>query len=149
MPRSHFLPQVSLVITTESQYLLHKPEIAGNVLRPVFPTGNLMPGESLREGALRVAREQTGWEITLTDVLSIHYLGGPIFFNFWAHAPATPQDTLPDSRLIWVSRDRLAALVANDTEENRSFGSPGSLEKAREVLFDQRFPLKILAPFHE
>lgn len=69
---------VACVIEQNGRYLMveERDKRSG---RMVFnqPAGHLDQGETLQQAALRETREETGWEITLTGVLSIALYPSP------------------------------------------------------------------------
>ncbi|MFF5178464.1 NUDIX hydrolase [Micromonospora sp. NPDC000316] len=72
--------------------------------RYALPGGRLRPAESPVRAALRDIRAETGWEITLVDLVGVYHLSGPT-----ANAPAGRAGPLPDI-LVHVFRARAAEI---------------------------------------
>lgn len=138
---------VACVVPRDGRFLLVEENIRGKrVLNQ--PAGHLEPGETLLAAALRETREETGWDVTLTDFIGVYqWTNGDAdrhFLRFAFAATATmhyPEQSLDTGieRVIWLSRDEIAAT------QNR-LRSPMVLRNVDDWIAGKRLPLDAVVP---
>jgi len=146
-PRSNAIwrPDVTVacIVPRDGKFLLVEENVRGSrVLNQ--PAGHLEPDESLPAAALRETREETGWDVSLTHLVSIYQwandAGGFLCFTFAAepvrHDPARPLDT-GIVRAVWMTRVEIAAA--------QNLRSPMVLRGVDDYLAGKRSELASLA----
>src|SRR3989304_3414630 len=109
-----------------------------------FPSGKVHLGENLIEAAKREALEETGYEIEITDLISIYHYSwddGPgitIRFNFLGRLKKSTQESLADDVLSisWKTRSEMRNLI----KENR-VRFAGTARMIKEVLSNKKCSL--------
>ncbi len=97
---------------------IRKPGYPPGIFRA--PSGGVEPGETVDDGALREAREETGLEIRLGRYVfraRARFTRGPesvdwvshVFAADWVSGEIAPVDTGEIVEAFWVSRDEMAA----------------------------------------
>jgi 8-oxo-dGTP pyrophosphatase MutT (NUDIX family) len=137
---------VASIVERDGRFLLVEERIAGE-LRINQPAGHWEEGETLIDGAVREALEETGWDVEPTAVLGVYHYDPPglgygfLRIAFVANAlrerPDHPLDTGIE-RALWLSRDEIAACAS-------SHRSPMVLRCVDDYLAGQRYPLSMLA----
>ena len=119
---------VATVVARDGQLLMVEERVSGQLVLNQ-PAGHLEPDESLAEAALRETREETGWDVRLTDFVGAYQWKAPslngnpgrhyLRFAFAAEA----LDEIPGARLdegivraLWLAPAELQAL----SERHRS-----------------------------
>lgn len=111
---------VATIVPKDDRYLLVEEDIRGRLLLNQ-PAGHLEPGESLAAAAVRETREETGWDVELECLVSIHQWVNSeldrhfLRFTFAArplhHHAELPLDTGINAA-VWMSRAEIAAASA-------------------------------------
>lgn len=136
---------VATIVPKDGRYLLVEEDIRGRLLLNQ-PAGHLEPGESLAAAATRETREETGWEVELECLVSIHQWVNPeldrhfLRFTFAArplrHHPQQPLDHGIHAA-VWMTRAEIAAATPR-------LRSPLILASIDAWLGGQRLPLSPL-----
>lgn len=108
---------VATIVEREDRFLMVEESIRGRLLLNQ-PAGHLEPDETLTEAARRETFEESGWEVTLTALLSIQQWNCPesarqfVRFCFAGdtlrHHPETTLD-VGVVRALWLTRDEVVA----------------------------------------
>lgn len=108
---------VATIVPRDDRYLLVEEDVRGQRLLNQ-PAGHLEPGESLAAAACRETREETGWDVELDCLVSVHQWLNPdsnrqfLRFTFAArplhHHAAQPLDTGIYAAL-WMTRGEIEA----------------------------------------
>jgi 8-oxo-dGTP pyrophosphatase MutT (NUDIX family) len=114
---------------------------------PVFnqPAGHLNQGESLIAAAVRETREETGWEVSITDYLGSYRYVAPNGSTYLRHGfAATPLKHYPEQALdvgiieaLWLSYEDI---IAHSTEMR----SPMVIQLLDDYRANKRYPLALL-----
>ncbi|MDE2150260.1 MAG: NUDIX hydrolase [Gammaproteobacteria bacterium] len=143
-PPAHVV--VATVVERAGYFLLVQEHIGGQAVINQ-PAGHWERGETLVEAACREALEETGWEITITDLLGVYghrpprlpygflrfaFIGRPLRFQ-----PERQLDAGIE-RALWLSRDELERC----REAHRS---PMVMRCVDDYLAGRRFPLDLIA----
>lgn len=136
---------VATIVPKDDHYLIVEEDIRGRLLLNQ-PAGHLEPGETLAAAAVRETREETGWDVELDCLVSIHQWVNPeldrhfLRFTFAAyprrHHAGQPLDAGIHAA-VWMSRADLAAATAR-------LRSPLILTSIDAWLGGQRLPLSSL-----
>jgi ADP-ribose pyrophosphatase YjhB (NUDIX family) len=139
----------AVAVLEKNRYLLvqeGEPKVRG---KWNFPSGNAHFNENIIEAAKREVKEETGFDIIITNLVSVHYLpwddqeGLSIRFSFWGKrvdlqekSGPLPNDIL---KVDWKTKDQIKDLLAKN-----KFRSIASARVAQEILNGQKYPLKAL-----
>ena len=140
---------VATVVVADGRLLMVE-ESAGGRLVLNQPAGHLEPDETLVDAALRETREETGWDVRLTDFIGAYQWKAPgsveaagrhyLRFAFAAepvvHDPARPLDAGIE-RALWMTPEELRAAA----ERHRS---PLVWQAVEDHLSGRRHPLALL-----
>jgi ADP-ribose pyrophosphatase YjhB (NUDIX family) len=136
---------VATIVPKDDRYLLVEEDIRGRLLLNQ-PAGHLEPGESLTAAAVRETCEETGWDVELDCLVSVHQWVNPeldrhfLRFTFAArplrHHPQQPLDAGIHAA-VWMSRAEIVAATAR-------LRSPLILTSIDAWLGGQRLPLSSL-----
>ncbi|HET8940816.1 MAG TPA: NUDIX hydrolase [Rudaea sp.] len=137
---------VACVVPRDGRFLFVEENIRGDrVLNQ--PAGHLEPNETLLAAALRETREETGWTVTLTDLIGVyqwtnrdgdrHFLRFAFAAQPTVHDPRQPLD-VGIERAVWLTRDEIAAAPP------QRLRSPMVLRNIDDWLAGQRFPLDVI-----
>lgn len=138
---------VACVVEREGRYLIVEESIGGEALVLNQPSGHWEPGETLIEGAVREALEETGWDVEPQALLGIYEFKpdglpyGFLRFAFIAEARRHHPERALDAgiaRAVWLTPEELKASVARHR-------SPMVLRAIEDHRAGQRFPLSLLA----
>jgi 8-oxo-dGTP pyrophosphatase MutT (NUDIX family) len=137
---------VATVVPDGGRFLFVEERIRGRLVVNQ-PAGHLEPDETLAEAAVRETREETGWQVEITDLLAVYHWPSPpdrrpvLRFTFLArplsHDPAQPLDSGIE-RALWLPRDELES-------GNYRHRSPLVARSVDDYLAGQRAPLSLLA----
>lgn len=139
---------VASVVEREGRFLLVE-EFAGERLVLNQPAGHWEEGETLIEGAIREALEETGWRIEPEALLGLYHYQPPdldycflrIAFAARAveHFPQRPLDSGIE-RTLWLSREEIM-------RERHRHRSPMLLRCVDDYLSGRRYPLNFITHF--
>ncbi len=141
-----WLPHASVAtVVLRDDHFLMVEERDGD--RVVFnqPAGHLDAGESLFDAAVRETLEETGWQVTLTDLLGVYHYEAPNGVTYirhcfvaqpLAHFPERPLDT-PIIAMHWLPADTILA-------PGFPARSPIVLRCLRDYLAGRRYPLGVI-----
>lgn len=144
MPAAHHIT-VACVVERDGRFLLVEEQVNDQLVLNQ-PSGHWEAGETLIEGAVREALEETGWEVTPTALLGIYEYEPPAlgygFLRFALIAEAHrhhPERPLDDgiARALWLTVDELRAASARHR-------SPMVMRCVEHALAGQRYPLAML-----
>ncbi len=136
---------VACVVERDGRFLVVEERINGETMINQ-PAGHWEQGETLVEGAIREALEETAWSVTPTAVLGLYHhepedLGyGFLRVAFVATADREHPERALDAgieRAVWLTRTELQARAS----EHRS---PMVLRCIDDYLAGRRFPLDML-----
>lgn len=139
---------VACVVERDNRFLIVEeriPGLPGLVLNQ--PAGHWEFGETLIEGAVREALEETGWEVRPTALLGLyHHDPDNLEYGFLRvafvaealHERAGHRLDHGIERALWMSRDEIAA-------EHARHRSPMVLRCVDDYLAGRRFPLDLIA----
>lgn len=141
---------VACVIAREGRFLLVEENIRGKRLLNQ-PAGHLEADETLFDAALRETREETGWDVALSDFIGVyqwanrdadrHFLRFAFAATPLRHDPTRTLD-FGIERTIWLCRDEIAA--AGDR-----LRSPMVLRNVDDWLAGKRAPLDAIVSMLE
>lgn len=139
---------VASVVERDGRFLLVEERIPGHEgLMLNQPAGHWENHETLTEGAVREALEETGWDIEPTHLLGIYHFQPPeldycfLRIAFIARALQERPGHRLDSgieRAVWMTRDEMVA-------QRHRHRSPMLLRCVDDYLAGQRFPLSMIA----
>lgn len=139
---------VASVVERDGRFLIVEERING-AARLNQPAGHWEPGETLVEGAVREALEETGWDLRPTHFLGLYHHEpedldyGFLRVAFVAEPLCERAGWTLDAgieRALWLSRDELAAAQARHR-------SPMVLRCVDDHLAGRRLPLEAITHF--
>ncbi len=134
---------VATVVVRDGKLLMVEERVSGRLVLNQ-PAGHLEPDESLAEAALRETREETGWDVRLTDFVGAyqwkaetgrHYLRFAFAAEPVMHDPARRLDE-GIVQALWMSPSELFAA----RERHRS---PLVAKAVEDFLAGRRHPLEL------
>jgi ADP-ribose pyrophosphatase YjhB (NUDIX family) len=134
---------VATVVVRDGKLLMVEERVSGQLVLNQ-PSGHLEPDESLAEAALRETREETGWDVRLTDFVGAyqwkaetgrHYLRFAFAAEPVMHDPARRLDE-GIVQALWMSPSELFAA----RERHRS---PLVAKAVEDFLAGRRHPLEL------
>ena len=146
MSRWHPLVTVATVVERAGRFLIVEEDRGGP--HTVFnqPAGHLEPDERIQDAALRELREETAWQVGLSDYLGIYVYRAPDGTTFHSHgfygmALARLGNELDPAILAthWVTLEELEAL-----ERLGRLRSPLVIKRIRDALAGKTFPMEVL-----
>ncbi|WP_046080068.1 NUDIX domain-containing protein [Halomonas sp. HG01] len=146
MSRWHPLVTVATVVERAGRFLIVEEDRGGP--HTVFnqPAGHLEPGERIHDAALRELREETAWQVGLSDYLGIYVYRAPDGTTFHSHgfygmALARLGTELDPDILAthWVTLEELEAL-----ERLGRLRSPLVLRRVRDALAGRFYPMDVI-----
>ncbi|GEK72471.1 MULTISPECIES: NUDIX domain-containing protein [Halomonas] len=146
MSRWHPLVTVATVVERAGRFLIVEEDRGGP--HTVFnqPAGHLEPGERIQDAALRELREETAWQVGLSDYLGIYVYRAPDGTTFHSHgfygmALARLGTELDPDILAthWVTLEELEAL-----ERLGRLRSPLVLRRVRDALAGRFYPMDVI-----
>jgi len=136
---------VACIVEREGRFLIVEERINGE-LKLNQPAGHWEQGETLVEGAIREALEETAWEVRPTALLGLYH-HDPVDLDYGFLRIAFAADALrhrPDctldtgiERAVWMSRDEIVASAPLHR-------SPMVLRCVDDYLSGRRYPLDLL-----
>ena len=135
---------VGVCIKSESNEILMVKEAKGEIKGLLnIPAGRLDSSESIFEGAIREAKEETGYDVRLDSVLCIQYLESKkllkIIFNATIISGAIDFDENEIMDVKWVALKELEKMTS---KELRSYES--NINIIRDIMKDRKYPLDII-----
>ena len=133
---------VGVCIKSENDELLMVQEAWGeNRGLYNFPAGRLDDNETIFEGAIREAKEETGYDVKLDSVLGIYYFRNilKITFNASIVSGEVHYDENEIMNVRWVPIEEIENMTPN---ELRSFESNKSI--AKNAKNNRQIPLEII-----
>jgi len=110
---------VGVLVEQDGKFLLVRESKPGREGMYNTPGGHVEPYETLFESAIREVREESGYEIELTGLLTVHQtvlphinVSGPVFAARVVGGSAQPTSDHPEVR--WFSIEELRELEANN-----------------------------------
>jgi 8-oxo-dGTP pyrophosphatase MutT (NUDIX family) len=110
------------------------------------PAGHLEPDERIREAALREVREETAWQVGITDYLGMYVYQTPDGHTFHSHgffgmALAHLGNDLDRGILAthWLTLEEL-----EDLERKGRLRSPMVMRRVRDSLAGKFFPMNVI-----
>jgi ADP-ribose pyrophosphatase YjhB (NUDIX family) len=110
------------------------------------PAGHLEPGERLRDAALRELREETAWQVGITDYLGLYVYkaqDGKTFHShgFFGMALAHLGNNLDPAihAVHWLTLEQLESLERQDR-----LRSPLVMRRVRDALAGKFFPMDVI-----
>ncbi|QFT84559.1 Phosphatase NudJ [Halomonas sp. THAF12] len=146
MSRWHPLVTVATVVERAGRFLIVEEDRGGP--HTVFnqPAGHLEPDERIQDAALRELREETAWQVGLSDYLGIYVYRAPDGTTFHSHgfygmALARLGNELDPAILAthWVTLEELEAL-----ERLGRLRSPLVLRRVRDALAGRFYPMDVI-----
>ena len=137
---------VACVVEREGRFLMVEERVNGQLVLNQ-PAGHWEQGETLIEGAVREALEETGWDVRPSAMLGIYeYQPAELDYTFLrvafvadalGHHPARALDAGIE-RAVWMTRDEILA-------ESARHRSPMLLRCVDDYLAGRRYPLDMIA----
>ncbi|MFG6136619.1 NUDIX domain-containing protein [Halomonas sp. B23F22_10] len=146
MSRWHPLVTVATVVERAGRFLIVEEDRGGP--HTVFnqPAGHLEPDERIQDAALRELREETAWQVGLSDYLGIYVYRAPDGTTFHSHgfygmALARLGNELDPAiqATHWVTLEELEAL-----ERLGRLRSPLVLRRVRDALAGRFYPMDVI-----
>ncbi|WP_163558842.1 NUDIX domain-containing protein [Halomonas sp. NO4] len=137
---------VATVVERAGRFLMVEEHPDGGETVFNQPAGHLEPGERIREAALRELREETAWQVGITDYLGMYVYEAPGGQTFHSHGffgmalahLGTPRD--PDILAVhWLTLEELEAL-----ERAGRLRSPLVLRRVRDALAAKFYPMDVI-----
>ena len=137
---------VACVVQRDGKFLLVEETVGGGVVLNQ-PSGHWEDGETLIEGAIREALEETGWDVRPTALLGVYEYEPPglgygfLRFAFLADAVRHHAERPLDegiARAVWLSVDELRAAAARHR-------SPMVQRAVDDALAGRSIPLSAIA----
>ncbi|SDI71595.1 NUDIX domain-containing protein [Billgrantia gudaonensis] len=137
---------VATVVERAGRFLMVEERPDGGETRFNQPAGHLEPGERIREGALRELREETAWQVGITDYLGMYVYEAPSGATFHSHGffgmalahLGTPLD--PNILGVhWLTLEELEAL-----ERAGQLRSPLVMRRVRDALAGKFYPMDVI-----
>lgn len=138
---------VGVCIKSESNEILMVKEAKGEIKGLLnIPAGRLDSSESIFEGAIREAKEETGYDVRLDSVLCIQYLESKkllkIIFNATIISGAIDFDENEIMDVKWVPIEELEKMAEN---ELRSYDS--NINIINSAKNNMQYPLNLIKDF--
>lgn len=146
MSRWHPFITVATVVERAGRYLMVEEDRGGPHTLFNQPAGHLEPGERIRDAALRELREETAWQVGITDYLGLYVFQAPDGKTFHSHAffgmaLAHLGNALDPAihAVHWLTLEELEAL-----EREGRLRSPLVMRRLRDALAGRTFPMDVL-----
>lgn len=147
MSRWHPHVTVATVVERAGRFLMVEEAPQGSQTT-VFnqPAGHLEPGERIQEAALRELREETAWQVGITDYLGLyvyHTADGQTFHShgFFGMALAHLGNALDPAIIAvhWLTLEEVEEL-----DRQRRLRSPLVLRRIRDALAGYSYPMDVI-----
>ncbi|MBB3191533.1 NUDIX domain-containing protein [Halomonas cerina] len=146
MRRWHPLVTVATVVERAGCFLMVEEDRGGPYTLFNQPAGHLEPGERIRDGALRELREETAWQVGITDYLGLYVLETPNGQTFHSHGffgmalAHLGNDLDPAIHAVhWLTLDELEGL-----EREGRLRSPLVMRRLRDAQAGRFFPMNVI-----
>lgn len=137
----------SVVLERDNNYLMvreTKKQFAGLWN---FPAGKVEMGENLIDAARREAKEESGYNCEITELVSVHYFywdkmpGLSIKFNFLGKIISNEKSLISDdiSETSWMSAKDIEHLATENKLKSKS-----TVKLLREIKNSTRYPLSVI-----
>ncbi|TDO06867.1 MULTISPECIES: NUDIX domain-containing protein [Halomonas] len=145
---SRWQPYISVATVVEraGRFLMVEERPGGNETLFNQPAGHLEPGERIREAALRELREETAWQVGITDYLGLYVYRTPDGLTFHSHgffgmALAYLGSALDPAILAvhWLTFDELESL-----DRQGRLRSPLVMRRVRDALANRFYPMDVI-----
>lgn len=146
MNRWHPNVTVASVVERAGAFLMVEEDRGGPHTLFNQPAGHLEPGERIKDAALREVREETAWQVGLTDYLGLYVYqtsDGQTFHSHGFSGMALAHLGSELDRAIhavhWLTLDELEAL-----DRQGRMRSPLVMRRVRDTLAGRFFPMNVL-----
>jgi 8-oxo-dGTP pyrophosphatase MutT (NUDIX family) len=145
---SRWQPHVTVATVVERAGCFLMVEEAPDGGQTLFnqPAGHLEPGERIREAALRELREESAWQVGITDYLGLYIYeapGGQTFHShgFFGMALAHLGNDLDPAVIAvhWLTLEEIEAL-----DRQGRLRSPLVLRRIRDALASRFYPMDVI-----
>lgn len=137
---------VACVVERAGRFLMVEEDRGGPHTLFNQPAGHLEPGERIRDAALRELREESAWQVGITDYLGLYVYHAPNGQTFHSHgffgmALAHLGNALDPAVLAvhWLTLEELEAL-----ERQARLRSPLVMRRVRDALAGRFFPMDVI-----
>lgn len=137
---------VATVVERAGRFLVVEEDRGGPATLFNQPAGHLEPGERIRDAALRELREETAWQVGITDYLGMYVYQAPDGATFHSHgffgmALAHLGNELDPAILAahWLTLEELEAL-----EREGRLRSPLVMRRLRDALASRFYPMDVI-----
>ncbi|MFQ3786824.1 NUDIX domain-containing protein [Halomonas sp. A29] len=147
MSRWHPQVTVATVVERAGRFLMVEESPRGSQIT-LFnqPAGHLEPGERIQEAALRELREETAWQVGITDYLGLYVYQTPSGETFHSHsffgmALAHLGNSLDPAIVAvhWLTLEEVEEL-----ERQGRMRSPLVLKRIRDALAGRFYPMDVV-----
>ncbi|MFG6158025.1 NUDIX domain-containing protein [Halomonas sp. 1390] len=146
MSRWHPFVTVATVVERAGRFLIVEEDRGGPETLFNQPAGHLEPDERIRDAALRELREETAWQVGITDYLGMYVYHTPDGLTFHSHgffgmALAHLGNELDPAILAvhWLTLEELEAL-----EREGRLRSPLVMRRIRDALASRFYPMDVI-----
>ncbi|APE31754.1 NUDIX hydrolase [Halomonas aestuarii] len=145
---SRWQPYISVATVVEraGRFLMVEEDRGGPETLFNQPAGHLEPGERIQEAALRELREETAWQIGITDYLGMYVYRTPDGSTFHSHGffgmalAHLGNDLDPAIHAVhWLTLEELEEL-----ERERRLRSPLVMRRIRDALASRFYPMDVI-----
>ncbi|MEQ6916687.1 NUDIX domain-containing protein [Halomonas aquatica] len=145
---SRWQPYISVATVVEraGRFLMVEEARGGPETLYNQPAGHLEPGERIQEAALRELREETAWQVGITDYLGMYVYRTPDGLTFHSHsffgmALAHLGNDLDPAILAvhWLTLEEIEEL-----ERERRLRSPLVMRRIRDALASRFYPMDVI-----
>ncbi|MDR5867611.1 NUDIX domain-containing protein [Halomonas koreensis] len=137
---------VASVVERAGRYLMVEEGRGGPRTEFNQPAGHLEPGETLRDAALRELREETAWQVGITDYLGLYVFHAPDGKTFHSHGfygmalAHLGGDLDPAIRAVhWLTLEELETL-----EQDGRLRSPLVMRRIRDARAGRFYPMDVI-----
>lgn len=137
---------VASVVERAGRFLMVEEDRGGPHSLFNQPAGHLEPGERIRDAALRELREESAWQVGITDYLGLYVYHAPNGQTFHSHgffgmALAHLGNALDPAVLAvhWLTLEELEVL-----ERQARLRSPLVMRRVRDALAGRFFPMDVI-----
>lgn len=137
---------VATVVERAGCFLMVEEDHGGPATLFSQPAGHLEPGERVRDGALREVREESAWQVGITDYLGLYVYDAPDGKTFHSHgffgmALAHLGNPLDPAIMAthWLTLDEIERL-----EREGRLRSPLVMRRIRDALAGRFYPMDVI-----